>query len=409
MIKSKSLIVKVGGYIIIGFFTLIIVISFGMPTFMSRMGLDANTLAVVNGDQITRYDFMSTANRLMGNNKGQLNAYIKNMILDRMIKEKLQLQMAKDYGIVISNKRVANEIRNIQGFQDKDGKFQKAYYERYLAYINSSPEIFFQEIKDQLTLQTLMSLFSNGMGVSPEEISFENAVSKSAIQIKVAFLSNADYKKRVKNKLKVSDAEIQEEMKKNPDEVKDPKTDKERIRKKLLDAKFENAKKEFVNSINKLAENKKSFNQAASLLNGKVSISEDFKIGDFIKEKGKKGRTLYALSNSDYFRDNCLSLPKDVSSKVVEVSDGLYLFSPIKKVVKFEEVSEEESKKIMGNIMRDKARLFERNVLVKELEQSKIVRNIKFEDEKKPEDMLKQQVQNKITPKKLKAGKKNKK
>ena len=58
MFDAKHPVIKVAGYIIVGFFVLIIIISFGMPDFLSRMGLDQNTVAKVNGEVIGYMDFI---------------------------------------------------------------------------------------------------------------------------------------------------------------------------------------------------------------------------------------------------------------------------------------------------------------------------------------------------------------
>ena len=52
MFDSKSPVMKAVGYTIIRFFALIIIISFGMPDFMSRIGMDNSIIALVNGQKV---------------------------------------------------------------------------------------------------------------------------------------------------------------------------------------------------------------------------------------------------------------------------------------------------------------------------------------------------------------------
>ena len=58
MFDSRSPVVKIGGYIIIGFFTVIIVISFGVPEFMSRLGMDQSIVAVINGEKVHILEYL---------------------------------------------------------------------------------------------------------------------------------------------------------------------------------------------------------------------------------------------------------------------------------------------------------------------------------------------------------------
>jgi len=70
MFDSKSPVVKIVSYTITGFFVLIIVISFGMPDFISRMGLDQSSVAVVNGEKVDRYDFLRYRDSRFGDMRG---------------------------------------------------------------------------------------------------------------------------------------------------------------------------------------------------------------------------------------------------------------------------------------------------------------------------------------------------
>ena len=47
MFDSRSKIIKIGGYLIIGVFILIMVIAFGMPDFLSSMSNDENKIRIL--------------------------------------------------------------------------------------------------------------------------------------------------------------------------------------------------------------------------------------------------------------------------------------------------------------------------------------------------------------------------
>jgi hypothetical protein len=165
--------------------------------------------------------------------------------------------------------------------------------------------------------------------------------------------------------------------------LKDPKTDKERFRKKLLSKKFDTEKKKVISEINALADKKIPFVQTAARLRTKVKLSDTFKVGDYVKEIGKKGRTLYAFSSSEGFRKQCLALKPGESSKVIETADGIYLFTPVVKNFNIvENIVEKEQKTLTASLARNNERLFNQNILMKELERSNVVRNVNFKEEK---------------------------
>ena len=105
MFDSKSPVVKIVGYIIIGFFGLIIIISFGMPDFISRMGLDESIVASVNGEKVHRLDYLRYRDNRFRHLKNQKDA--DDMILNYYIGDVLILQKAKELGFDVSDdKRV---------------------------------------------------------------------------------------------------------------------------------------------------------------------------------------------------------------------------------------------------------------------------------------------------------------
>jgi hypothetical protein len=344
---------KIGGYLIISFFALIIVLSFGIGNTFSNIQLDQDTVASVNGKKISIMEYRRKLKQFSQYRKTKVDERMQEMVLTRMIYKELQVQLAEDYGVEVSDEKVLREIK--KAFSDENGVYKPEYLKRVLDHYMMSEKILFNEFKRDLIVAELARLFSSGLGVSPEEVHFEYMVSESAIQIKYAFLSNKEIKERFADRLKVSDQDIEKELKDNPDEVKDPKTDKERIRKKLTKDKLDAIKKELVTSINKLADKGASFEKAATLLKGKVGISNEFKIGATVREKGKKGRSLFVFSQSEIFRNECLALGKGHTSQVIEYQDGLYIFTPFKtNIVKKKDVPEKDETRIASMIKSNK-------------------------------------------------------
>ena len=133
MFDSNSPAMKVVGYILIGFFALIIIISFGMPDFISRIGKDPTTIARVNGEPVHTLDFLRYRDTRFRHLRDR---DMSEFILNNYISEVLIRQDANKNGIKISDDKV---IRTIQGFQDfrepGTGKFD---YDRFLMVLHQN-------------------------------------------------------------------------------------------------------------------------------------------------------------------------------------------------------------------------------------------------------------------------------
>ncbi|SRR6056297_1255195 len=374
MFDSRSPAVKVGGYIIIGFFVLIIAITFGMPDFMSKMGMDRNTVAVVNGETIQHIDFVRYRD---------LNAYrygnaksdeMQKQILDRMIQERLLIQKAKDLDIRVSDKEVKNLFH--RRFANEQGKFDESILQNFMQRLHVSITDYFQMVKDELYLMKLQQLVMGGVGVSPEEVSTRYTLQNSSMRIRYCYVSSNDLKKRFASGISVTDSEVEEEMEKNPSEIKDPKSDRKRIREKLENQKFEEQKAELVKKLDSLAFEGTSFNKVAGMLGGKISTSNQFAIGEPVREQNDKGSVLYAISESNVFRSDALAIDIGKSSRVIQSFDGLYVFTPVKKQVPFVKPPQDKYEAIEKRVYYAKANSLYMSLLNTLYEESEIVKNL---------------------------------
>lgn len=376
MFESKSPIVRIGAYIIIGFFTLIIVISFGMPDFMTKLGMDDNVVAVINGEKIYRLDFVryrdSMARQMPNTDKKEM----QEMILSNLIMRRLILQKANDIGIKVSDERVNTNIKNF--FKDPTGKFNKEYLNRYLDHYHQAFSDFFHMIKEDLIINEFRQMIFLGTGVSPEEIRADYSMDNSRFQIQYCFLSNVDLNNRFKDKISVTENEIDKELQNSKDEIKDPKTDRTRVKEKLEKRKLNILKNELIAKIDKLTDEKRSFAEAMSYLGGKVFFSNMFKAGDAVKEANDNGKIVYALNNSPVFNESFLLLGIGRTSKVVDSFDGLYVFTPVKNDFKLRDPSAKEYEKMENELLYQKNNSVFMSVMSSIRDKSKIIRNLKF-------------------------------
>jgi hypothetical protein len=377
MFDSKSPIVKIGSYIVIGFFVLIIVFMFTVSDFMLKWGMDDNVIATVNGEKIYRIDFIRFRDRISSQMKNAGSKEMQEQILSQIIMRKLLLQKAKEIGIQVSDTMAMDYIKNI--FKDQSGKFNKNYLDRTLQHYHQSLSEFVFTVKEDMIINQLRQMLYLGVGVSPEEVKTEYAINNSAIQVKYCYLSTPDLNKRFKDKINVTEKEIDDELQKSKDEVKDPATDRKRIKDKLEKEKLNKHKLELVNLIDKLADENKSFNEAVSFLGGGVFVSNIFKIGDPIKEGNDNGKMLYALGSSAIFNEGLFSLGKGSTSRVIDSFDGLYIFTPVKSDFASVEPPQKEFNKIENELLEQKNNSVFMTFISSFYEKSKIIRNLKFD------------------------------
>jgi hypothetical protein len=373
---SKSPVIRIGGWVIMGFLTLVIVISFGMPDFLSRMNMDQNVAALVNGEQIQRVELARYLKLSKDNgDDGQKIDAKRNEILNQLIRKKLQVQYAKANGIRVTDENVTATIRKI--FSDESGKFSEFYFKRTLENQMMSTSAFFSEVKNEIAVnETSRLLYNCGVGVSKEELSFRTAVEGSKFQTRFAFVSNDDLRKRLGGAIVVTDKEVDDEMAKNKKDIKDPATDRERFKKRVADRKLEDAKKEIVKSVDDLAAKDGSFDAAAALLGGKVAMSDMFKAGEPVREPGKDSKPLYSLSESEIFRNDFSAIKPGVSSRAILGHDGIYVFTPVKKEITFA-AADPADDKAADQSRRELSYYVESAVYKPYFEKARIVRNLK--------------------------------
>jgi hypothetical protein len=370
MFDSKSPVVKVISYAITGFFVLIIIISFGMPDFLSRMGLDQAVIAIVNGEKLNRFDFL----RYRNSRFGDLNdRKMDNIILSYYIGDYLLFQEAKKIGFYVTTQGLKDYIINIPGIKDPvSGKINLERLNYFFERITSE-----NEIRKEMIRTKLFQFMKMGISVPSDEIQAEHMAETSRIQFKYSYLNAIDLRNLYNNKIIVSDEEITAEMGKNKSEIKDPKTDRERIRSKLINLKLAKIRKDITDRINSLAMNNGSFDQAQAILGGRVSVSKIFKIGE--KMTDQAGQPVAGLNNSSIFLEDFIGTREGQTSRVIDSESGLYIFTPILKEIKKGQPSEKQYQAIAKNLEDQSMMMAIGSLRQKLFENSKKIINLKTE------------------------------
>jgi hypothetical protein len=378
MFSTKSPIVKIGGYIILFLFVAIIAISFGMPDFMSRMGLDTSVVAIVNDEKVHRLDFLRFRDSRFRDMRSE---EMDDLILNYYIGEVLLLQKSDKMGFDVSDDRVADAIREIPGLVDPaTGTIDEDQFRNFLQRNHLSTGELRKLFRGNLLKEDFLTAVRTGIPVSKDDIDSEIAIESFRCSFKYSYLSFAELKKANETALAVTDAEIDAEMAKDKTEVKDPKSDRERVKKKLEAQKLNDIKRGISEKINAIAKQGGSFNEAAIAMKGKASLSAEFKPGEEVKDMND-GKSLTAITASDIFLTEFFHLNNDKVSRIIETPAGFYIFSPVKKQGAAAKIASKETEAERNNIanrLKDEAANgITTNMLTTLQEKSKIVKNLK--------------------------------
>jgi len=115
--------------------------------------------------------------------------HLQDQVLNNMAVQAMILNLAKDFGIVVSDKEVAENLASIPSFQ-KDGIFNKGIYTNFLRNSGLSAKTFESNLKENLTIQKTFSIM-NLKGLEEEYKAFEIAF-ETADKLKYITLSAND-------------------------------------------------------------------------------------------------------------------------------------------------------------------------------------------------------------------------
>jgi peptidyl-prolyl cis-trans isomerase D len=115
--------------------------------------------------------------------------HLQDQVLNNMAVQAMILNLAKDFGIVVSNKEVADNLATIPTFQ-KDGIFNRGIYSNFLKNSGLSAKTFESNLKENLTIQKTFSMM-NLKALKEEYKAFEIAF-ETADKIKYITLSYND-------------------------------------------------------------------------------------------------------------------------------------------------------------------------------------------------------------------------
>lgn len=376
MLEAKNNFTRYAGYFIIAFFLLIIILSFGLPDLGLNCGEDPYMKVKINGQKFNPVEYYKYQRMVMGS--APRNEQMSEYFFQSFVREVLVQQKAEDEGIKFSDQRLSDIIKKIPEYTNPStGKFDPAYFQMMLKGNNMTLAEFEKIFRRNASRDELFFYIGRGNAVSSDEVKFSSFISGTKIQIKYAFLSNDELKKRYEKDVIVTDAEIDSEIASQNVKISDPNTDRDRIRKQLEGKKLDKLKNDIIEKINAMASANGSFDAAAAVLNGKVEKSAPFKLGEEIKSEGKEPKSLGSISGSGIFADRLLVMGNNVTSPVISSVAGLYIFTPVLKELPKTVTDEAALAKTREELTSTVFNTVIRNVLMDLIQGSKIIKSSK--------------------------------
>lgn len=193
----------------------------------SYTSMDASRIARVNDQYITLGEYEQTYNQIvemyrrqLGNNFSEelarmmnLKQQALNMLIDRYVIS----EAAKDMGMLATTQEVQKKILEYPVFQ-KDGQFDQERYVQLLRQNRLTPEMFEQQLREDLSLENVTNFVKRQTEITDEEIAAEFRFSNSPIQIGYVEIEPKAYFDQVK----VTDKVLEEYFEKDKERFKEP-------------------------------------------------------------------------------------------------------------------------------------------------------------------------------------------
>lgn len=212
------------GYILVALIILVFGL-FGINQYFD--GGTAPPVASVNGIDISRIHYQNAVQQrqsqildMFGGNVPQGmfdSAEFKEEILQGLVRNQLIGQIAGKSGYQISDRQLAEHIRNIPAFQ-RNGVFNADEYDQFISRRRSSKHAFEADLRNSITLDQVSSAYQSSAFLSKASLSRYAALANQARKISYTILKSDDYKEAVN----ITDEDIKTYFEANTDEFMTP-------------------------------------------------------------------------------------------------------------------------------------------------------------------------------------------
>ena len=304
---------KIGGLLLI----LVIIIAFGFGGFGGGFNTgNQNNIAKINSTNISTQDFMDYLNQSNLSQqviKENINKKIIEELLSSLVSLKLLELEIKDLNLSMTEEAMVRRIKKNKNFQDKNGKFQRTIYEKFLLTNNMNAPMYEIKLKNN-TLQKQLFTYISGGAKSPTFM-VNKYYRENNRKLNIDFINlNKFYKKNNE----FSDQEIQIFLDENSDELKKDYID---FSYALITPK----------NLTGLEEFNQTFFDKIDNIENKISKNIDFKT--IVREldiEATVKKDYINLENKDTIENKIYNSRKD-KIEILE-DDGLYILYQIDKV-----------------------------------------------------------------------------
>ena len=158
---------KIGGLLLI----LVIIIAFGFGGFGGGFNTgNQNNIVKINNTNISTQDFMNYLNQ-SGLSQQIIEENIDKDIIEELLSSLVSMRLLeleiKDLNLIMSEDILIKKIKKNKNFQDKNGKFQRTIYEKFLLTNNTNAPIYEIKLKNNALQKELFTYISGG-SISPK-------------------------------------------------------------------------------------------------------------------------------------------------------------------------------------------------------------------------------------------------
>src|SRR3989338_11059423 len=185
---AKSWVIKVVLWTVVASFigTMFLVWGMGRET-------SAGIVATVDGKKIIYSEYQEFYKRIYDfykKQQGDINEevfapIIKKAAIDSLVTRKLQLSIAEQEGLIVTDEEVIDEIQGMDIFK-RDGRFDKDLYIRILQANRMNPANFEDDVREDILVKKVENLIKDGVKISKKEV--RDAYIRSNEKVDVDYL-----------------------------------------------------------------------------------------------------------------------------------------------------------------------------------------------------------------------------
>ncbi|MFY8349039.1 SurA N-terminal domain-containing protein [Pseudoalteromonas sp. SSM20] len=197
----------------------LVILSFALAGIGSYLGQPTETpVATVNGKEISQMSFARAYENERSRLEQQFGEYFSQIasdpaytarmrenVIQRLVQQELQMQLAQELGLRVSDEAIKKEIRNIPAFQVA-GEFNNDRYLQVIRQMNYQPDGFRDYLRKEMTLNQLASALIATDFTLENELAATVKLQNQLRDIESVTLSAANFKSEVT----VSEDEIKE-------------------------------------------------------------------------------------------------------------------------------------------------------------------------------------------------------